>query len=389
MFNNPSPIDYSFEEGTVTEVDSIRRLCKVKTLSGQNLNGVYWPQPSGGSSRAGDRLSPHLGDRVKIHTGLGSPIISSFLPRLQNAENIFPMAIDSGEQLIDTGSFSPAGDSIQADQNASKDMLVGDRIITSQGGGLLGVLRGGSLLLRSSRLAEIFLSKWDDMVRIVSRNYQHYTDLSSTVIQNVGGRVYGYVGIGKLFKESKVEDYKYHQYFGDVALAEKAKTDYSLLDVLPAVDARVYKEQVTQGSGGASKELLRRELSLDGTHDLVVLDSTGAIFTRIKSTNGEITITYKDINIIKINADQINLTKGGDPTINMDDTGITCTFKGAVAKLIDDGIHATYQGAELKMIADGIHATKGSSEMKVISSGVYNTCGGHFMNVTAGGVALG
>jgi hypothetical protein len=300
-------------------------------------------------------------------------MIEGFLPRLQNDENTFPTKIDAGEVLIDTGNFSSAGVSVVPDQNAPKDMLLGDRIIASQGGGLLAVLRGGSLLLRSSRLSEILICKWDDVVRIVSRNYEHFTDLSSVVIKNIKGRVYSYSGFAKNFAESKVENYKYHQYIGDVALAEAARTQYSLLETFPAEDARVYKEQVSEGSGGASKELLRRVLSLDGTHDLVVLNSDGSVFTRIKNTNGELTLTYNDVNVIKINATQINLSKNGNPTVNLDDTGIQAVFSGSVVKLS----------------STGIQLTKGGSEHKVTGEGVYSTAGGHFVNVTSAGVAMG
>lgn len=389
MFNNPTPIDYSFTEGTVTEVDAIRLLCKVKTVSGQNLDAVSWQQSSGGSSRAGDRATPHLGDRVKIHTGMGFAMIEGFLPRLQNEENTFPTRIDTGELLIDTGNFGTGGTSISADQNAPKDMVVGDRIIASQGGGVLAILRGGSLLMRSSRLSEIFICKWDDVVRVVSRNYEHFTDLSTILIKNIQGRIYGYSGFGKVFSEAKIEDYKYHQYIGDVALAELAKTDYRLLETFPEVDARVYKEQISGGSGGTSTELLRRELSLDGTHDLVVLNADGSIFTRIKNTNGELILTYKDINVIKINESQINLSKNGNPTINLDDNGIQCAFSGATVVLDSNGITSTFSGGIVKVVSDGVHLTKGGSEHKVTSAGVFSTSGGHFCNVTAGGVQLG
>ncbi len=378
MFNHSSPTDSSLDEGTVTEVDSIRKLCRVKTLSGQNLTSVFWPQPSGGASRGGDRVTPALGDRVTIENRLGFPVISGFLPRLQNMDGAYPVNIDGGETLVDTGSFSAAGAAMTFDQNAAKDMTNGDRLITSAGGGILGILRGGSILLRSSRLAEIFICKWDDLVRVVSRNWEHFTDLSSDTIKNLKGRVFRYTGYAQTFADSKIENYKFNQYFGDVALAEASKTDYENAGE-PAADQRIYKEEILTEAGVTGDELYRRELRVDGAQDIVITNAEGTLFTRINMTNGnvlitssdgaattftkiyhtkdEVKITYNDVNVIKINATQINLSKGGNPTINMDAAGIQAVF--------------------------------GDGQINMSSSSVNTTFSGHFCTVNGSGVLLG
>jgi hypothetical protein len=349
MFNNPSSVDSLLEEGVVTEVDIKNKLCKVRTLSGQKLSGVRWQLPVGGSTRSGDRISPTLGDQVYISYGLGYPLITGSASKLQNGENIFSSGIDTGEQLIDTGNFSESGGNVIGDQNAPKDMLVGDRVIGSSGGGLIALLRAGSVLLRSSRLAEIFISKWDDCVRIVSRNFEHFTDVSSDIVKNIKGRVYRYTGYAKSFNDGKVEDYSYHQYYGDTALAEAVKTDYQNAGALPAASNVIYKEQVT-GTGG---ELLYRELHLDGMHDLVI--KMGSVFTRIKNTNGEVTITYNDVNVIKVNATEISLKKGGDQiSAVLTDSSVVTKFNGAVHTLDSTGVSSTFGGHFIKVTSGGV-----------------------------------
>lgn len=374
MFNNPVRPISSFEEGSITEVDPIRKVCKVKTLTGQNLTGVTWAQPSGGASRAGDRISPTFGDRVIVDSSLGYPIISMFLPKLQNAGNSTPIQIDTGEVLVDTGNFSPAGRNVLGDQNAPPDLLVGDRVLSSPGGGLVGILRAGSIVLRSSRFAEIFMSKLSDLVRISSRNFEHFTDVSSDVVRNIQGRIYRYVGYSKKIQEAKVEAYTYNQYMGDVALAEEFKTDYTKSDTLPMESDILYKEQVVERSGDGVGEVMKRELSITGASNQVIQNLTGTAFTHIQADKDEIIITYKDVNVIRINKDEISFKKAGDPrSIVITQDSIVSTFTNGTITMNDGKVETVFQGA--------VHTIDGS--------GVHSTFGGHFVHVTSGGVALG
>ncbi len=422
MFNNPIRPAAFAEEGSITEVDPIRKVCKVKTLSGQNLTGVSWAQPAGGASRAGDRVIPTFGDRVMVDSSLGYPIISMFLPKLQNLGNATPIQIDTGELLIDTGNFSVGGRNVLGDQNAPGDLLVGDRLLSSPGGGLIGLLRAGSLVLRSSRLSEIFLSKLNDLVRISSRNYEHFTDVSSDVIRNVQGRIYRYIGYSKKIKEAKVEAYTYNQYIGDVALAEEFKTDYTKSETLPAETEIIFKEQVFERSAGLSGEVMKRELFTNGNQNQIIKNIQANIFTHVFCTKDEIIITYKDVNIIKINKDEISFKKNGDPrsvvimedkilstftdgTVLMNAEGITTTYKDGKVKMDAGKVETTFQGAthkvdgsEIKSTlggavhqvnSSGVKSTFGGAVHEVNASGVSSTFGGHFVKVTAGGVALG
>ena len=392
MFNTQSPIDRSIEEGSVTEVDVVRKVCKVKTLRGQALTGVRWMMSSGGSSREGDRITPVFGDSVVIHFGLGYPLIIGFLGKPDLITTPFPLIINDGQAQDDTGNFTDSGKNVIPDPNAPADMVVGDRIIGSTGGGILGLLRGGSVFLRSSPLAQIFMSKFDDLVRLVARNYELFTDVSSTVIKNLQGRVYSYTGYSITQQDAKVENYSFHQYAGDTAVAEAVKTGYADAGTLPAQNTIIYKEQVTTGSGGGALETLHREISLDGTHDLVVTEGSGssATFTRIQSTNGQVQLTYKDVNIVLINDGTISLTLGGDPiSVVLTPSNIVSTFNGAVTTMSSSGIQSTFDGGTWTMNSSGISSSYSGGVHQLTSSGVSSTYGGHFCNVTSSGVQLG
>lgn len=401
MFKTQSSVDYRYEEGTVSEVDTYRKLAKVKTLSGQNLTNVPYMTGPGGASRSGERSSPVMGDRVVISSVLGYPIIAGFLPRLQTTTNVYPVSINSGNQLVDTGSFSSGGDSTVPDTSSPPDMIGGDRIFTSVGGGILGVLRGGSILLRSSRLAEIFISKWDDLVRVVSRNWEHFTDLHSDTIKNLNGRLYRYTGYSQTFVNSQKENYLFNQYWGDVSQGETAQANY-ILPGNPTPDDRIYKEAIVNANGGAGVNLMTREVHLTGEVKQQVTNVPQTGYTLIDQTYGQttvtagtmngasppsainpytsstqtpaqVTITYNGVNTETINANEINLSFGGNPTFNMNSSGI----------------QAIMGSGEINMSSSSIVISFGGAQVTLNSAGVSCTYSGHFVNVTASGPQFG
>lgn len=341
MFNNPSRIDSNFDEGFVSEVDPFRGFCKVKTLRGQNLDQVQWSQPSGGSNRGGDRVTPVMGDRVVVMYGLGYPLIICFLPKTQTSDSAYPKHIDSGEGIVDTGNFSPEGINAINDINKPGDMAVGDRVIASNGGGMLSVLRGGSLLLRSSRLAEIFISKWDDVVRIVSRNFEHFTDVSSDIIKNIKGRVYRYTGYAATSDAAKVENYSYNLYYGDVALAQAVKTGYQNYSGSPASGSIIFKEEcgimyrTVDSSGGVVTQVVG-QTKIYQDNDKVTIDFGG---NHIATWNGtQITLDYEGQQTVTVDANQIDLKHSSGAKVNLSSEGVNATYNGHYMKVTSGGV---------------------------------------------------
>lgn len=368
MLSNSSPPSRDVDEATVVSVDSIRFLCKVKTQRGQMLSSVRWLVPYGGSGRGGDRFVPSMGDRVMIEHGLGSPVIVGFFPRIQTEDGATPLTIASGDVGIDTGNYSPDGYNAIPDQNKPLDMVGGDRITSSPGGAFLALLRGGSVLLRSSRLSEIFLSKFSSLVRIVSRNWEHFTDVSSDIVRNYKGRVYRYTGYARTFLNAKLEDYRLNYYYGDVPAAEAVKTNYNTYSGNPATDTIFFKEQVLNVN---RIEYMTRTLNTVGEEEVWI--TNGSVFVRINTKGNVFKLSYNDQDYIECNAGHLHLERHDGAIVNLDATGIQASFNGG-SVVID---------------STSVVTTKGASTVSVTNAYSNLDSNGHFCHVDAAGVQLG
>lgn len=391
MFSHPAPPSRDVEEGTVIQVDPIQSLCKVKTLRGQMLTPVQWILPIGGSTRGGDRVCPHVGDRVVLSFGLGSPVIIGFLPKLQLEEGSSPVSISSGEVQVDTGNYSPMGRNTQGDQNKPRDFMLGDRVMTSFGGGMLGLLRSGTVILRSSRVSEIVLSKFDSLVRIVSRNWEHYSDVCSDVIRNYKGAVYRYTGYTQTLANSKVEEYQYHLYYGNTSTAEAVKTGYRDTEVAATSGPVVFKEQVTDRGGveGTSREIARRTVNLSGEQEVWIFN--GETFTRVISTAGELNLSWNrgnDKHYLSIAEASIHARHKDGADLVLDSAGVRATFQDGKVDLSSGSVKTTFGSNEFVVNASGVTGTAGAGTFTARPSETSIRNGGHQVVVTAGGVAI-
>ena len=114
-------------------------------------------------------LSP--GTRVIVAEMEGGPVCLGVLPVSVSEVNDL-----SGEV---TGIKDPAPEGTQGTPNFNsareKDTIPGDWIL-SNGEALLGLLLGGLSILKVSPLAQIILDRKDDLLRIISRQVQWFTD---------------------------------------------------------------------------------------------------------------------------------------------------------------------------------------------------------------------
>lgn len=371
LFNSPNGLDYNFDEGTVTQVDVYRKVCVVRTLKGKVLNSVQWLSPSGGSDREGDRFSPQIGNRVVITHSLGYPVILGFLPKIQDAGGSAPVNIQGSNSVVDTGDYTAESGSILPDSNSPSDMVIGDRVFTSRGGGQILLALSGSILLRASQLSQVFLDKARGLVKVVSRLWEHFTDVSSDVVYNLNSRVYRYTGYTYTFNNSKVENYQLHFMYGDVQAADTIKTSYASVTSAPAFSNVVYKEKITGSGESSGTELMHRTLSLDGSEEVYV--TNGSSFTRMNASNNQLTFSFGDQHTITVNGSQIKVHRGDGADITMDSNGIRATFNNGNINWSSSSLTLTYSGGTTTMT----------------SSGITTTYGGHYITVDASGVGLG
>jgi hypothetical protein len=387
MFNNPTTPRYSLEEGTVIQIDHIRFLCKVRTTRGQILDAVTWVIPVGGSNRSGDRLLPMMGDRVLVEFGLGYPIIMGFLPRLQTQDGVNPISIVDDDSPPDTGNYSPEGGSVWADQNKPANLTTGDRIISSIGGNMLALLRSGLTIIRGSRSAEIVLSPLFSLVRVVSRNWEHFTDASTDVIKNYKNKVYRYVGYARTFLNAKIEAYNLHFYYGDVKAAETIKANYNNYSGNPASDNTIYKEQITGPlASSGTGELMRRILDIDGSEEVNI--TNGNQFAKVTTKNDQLVLNWNNQCSITVKESEVHLIHKDGADILMNSSGIVNTFNAHTIKL--EGTQATVIVGASTVAVDNsqITLTNGAGNALVSSAQTKLVNGSHSITVTSSGVAV-
>jgi hypothetical protein len=317
---------------------------------------------------------------------LGYPIIIGFLPRLQVADGATPLSLFDSEPSPDTGNYSPGGALTKGDQNSPADMVQGDVIYSSIGGSILALLRGGSAFLRASRGAEVFLSKLFGLVRIVSRNWEHFTDMSSDVVKNWKGRLYRYTGYARTFPEAKNEDYNLHFHYGDVPASEAIKTAYSTFSGSPNTNTLVYKKQVTDKVSGVPREIHRNTLDLTGNKEVWVYNGTH--FTRVSSTAEQLTFAWNDQNTVVINETKIEVHHKDGANLILDASGIRATFKDGIVNMADGSITTSYGSSSSVMGSSQIQATNGSGSALISSALTKISNGAHSVTVTSAGVAI-
>lgn len=358
-------------------VDAQRYCCTVKTINGQRYDNVIWVSPSGGGGRASSSFTPKMGDRVKLSTGLGYPVIDGFLPRIDRDPST-PLSIDTGTSSGDTGKLSPlTGDSYNSGK--AGDMLAGDTILSSEGGGMMGVLRAGTVLLKASVLAQIILSKFDDCVRLVGRNIEFMSEVGVDVYASVKGTVYKYSAYARSVAEARAGIFRYQEMYGDVNTAASLKDTYEL------------------GSAGGSATPggpLKRVMVIDGTGATVRIEETdllGNVTTTTKTPDGS---NYSTM--VNTNAAWTMTTTDGTSTSAVNNTNAAwsvTTTNGTfcTVNVVKDTIVLNYNNDSTVTInATGIVTKKGSTVSQVlVDSILLDASGGHFVHITPAGVQLG
>lgn len=359
-------------EGIVMSVDVLHHACEVKVInSGTRLNNVQWLLPSGGASRTGSHMTPTVGDKVVVSYSLSYAYIIGFLPIVETM-SCNPVQIDSGAPVGDTGNLSTMQDSdSRVSPGRPEDMALGDHVWTSEGGGLMGLLRGGTVLLRASRLAQIIISKFDDLVRIVGRNYEVFTDAFLDASYNLKGRIYRFTGYAESHSKVREDDYTYKEYKGDVALAEYAEgngfVDSTYNGIYPAAGNTVRKVKIIQGGNVVYDQVLdlnghKKDTNYNGGTSYI--DQTG--------TQIQIEVINGSTSVATLNGSTIVLDQGsGASTITLSNGSITLVHGSSSVTLDGSSVVGSFAG--------GGSVTLNGSQARL-------SFGSHYINVNSGGI---
>lgn len=350
LYDVPNPNDPRFFEAYVLAVDTQRKVCKLLTDFKQALDGVPWIQ---------DIEDPKFNDRVLVSTILGYPVVHGVLPGIGESATYSPN-IDDGTE-VDTGNYSQLSRNLVQDPEKPKDLLSEDKVISNRMGGLFGLLKGGSFTARASRLSQILLSKYDDLVRIVGRNFELFTDACTDVIVSVRGRIYRFTGYADTLSNGRGDVYKYQEHYGDTVLSTALRGNYygyntTTFAALPAANDIIRKYFVT----GTPNNLFQQELHLSGQYYSIVqntagtastyVDQTNATFdvktlngtyARITTTPTSIVVTYNGTNVVTVSSSKLELDFNGSNKATVTSSSISLSYSSGThfCTIDSTGVH--------------------------------------------------
>lgn len=386
MFNPSNSYDPSFVEAVVTNVDPVRFICTVKTTKGQYLNDVGWLLPAGSGSESSMHLAPTVNSRVVVCTSLSYPMIIGSMPRL----GIPSGASASGTTLgVDPGSNSNITGGMVLHPDKPADFVPGDHVITTKGGGMLAVLVGGTIIAKASGLAQIMMSRFGDLVRVVARNFYRFSDASSEVSTNIRGRLYHWFGADTSLVRSKAGTEIYNEVYGDVSIAEYFRGNPSNSVTPPGVDTRIVKKWLTNGatvnymthtmysSGKMFTEVnnVGYTTTLHDNAEWTTVCSSPAmgVWSEVKLLPISAFVNWNDFSSVYMDANKLEAKFGDVGLMHMDPNKLEIKFGTNCLIHMDSG---------------KLQASFGANNLKIDGTSAILTVGAHSVGVDAAGTHL-
>ena len=251
MYNN-YPSDGTKKICTVTAVDLTRAVCKCISDLGEVLTDVRWLIPTGGTDGGNSSYHPVENSKVFVDISSGFPFILGSLLNEGTTDvrrpNIGRQDTDE-PQIADYTTIS-VGDLIRG-PGTPRDQRPGDILNTSDGGALQGVLSSGTVINKASPLAQIICSRYGDLVRVVARNYERFSDVDEEYKVSVRGRVFSLMNTYRTPTESRNEVPSFTRLEGDVLAAELVGKNYASYKAddfpeVPEDDGIVVKEYTSK-----------------------------------------------------------------------------------------------------------------------------------------------
>lgn len=395
--------DKNYEvEGIVTSVDIRRSVCKVICKDGRVMINVPWEHTYGGLGRSGFSYTPAPRERVKVRLdNRGDPCIVGSLPPLvfSRQDKTYIGAIQKFEDTYFYHRYNASMMSSRSEAGTSRpvDTVPGDSVI-SQGGGHLGVTNSGSIIAKASPLARIFITKIDDFIGVISRNYSQFSESAKKVQENIKGRVYQYHAWYYTNTSSRNDEPEYEEIIGDVSAGEFTKGEYTTED-LPIKDSRIVKRQVT--SDGTLR--YKQEITLEGrdvisstdgstnsstktqsntTWSVLVDDGSSNGYQEILATRAIIQVTGSGGVVLQFNDDgTASLVGDTSLLVNFPEVNVTCD----TANVDCSGDATVNVGGNLEeTVAGDIQRTITGSVIETVGGDITRTVVGNYTETTSG-----
>lgn len=220
MYNN-YPSNGTKKICTVTAVDLTRAVCKCISDIGEILTDVRWLIPSGGTDGNSSSHHPVENSKVLVDISSGFPFILGAIPNEGTSDvrrpNIGRQSVDE-PQLADYTTIK-AGDLVRG-PGTPRDQRPGDLINTTDGGAIQGILSSGTVINKASPLSQLICSRYGDLVRVVARNYERFSDVDKEQKVSIRGNVYTRDDLFRDPVKSRAEIPNVVRYTGNVRAAE-------------------------------------------------------------------------------------------------------------------------------------------------------------------------
>lgn len=327
MLGNKKPATSSTYDATVVAVDVQRSVCKCLTRDRRPISNVRWTSPSNGTISI-----PSEGDEVTIEQRSGGFFITSYLPVAAVGDIPMPgikSATSATPDIADYSSMKSNG--IKGDKKNPQDIRPGDNLLTNKMGALMGILRSGTAIIKSSSMAQIMVTKIGDLVRIVSRNYELFTDMDATYKVSTRGKLYSYYELYRSQADSRSERATVKRFEGMAKAGESIGKGYATASAgsSPADDGSYFREYLYDAANA-----LRRTTEKFITGRVRILSQNAGGSSRMEEIRAENIASIKvhggDTSYYKMDETSIHLDVGTNWKVDIDKQGIRVNANGAV-----------------------------------------------------------
>jgi hypothetical protein len=252
------------------------------------------------------------------------------------------------------------------------DRVPGDWGWTSPEGNMLGILRGGLNILRTTPLNQILQFTEDDLLRIIARNYQLFTDFGVHKIENFDGKtrvtVRGNSGLNDKFN-TREETYEFNMEMG---ACSKEDDESQMFIKWKYINPNNKPIDFRMDRDGNTSFTTPRDVWVDSGEDLLITvgDHMGVFAgTELKLDAGKLDFTAGAT--MKKNEDGELVTEDEGYTLQIDQSEVrlgNVQSGNPLLKITDSNIEMKAPN-DIKMESTNIQA-KASSKNQVIGSDV-------------------
>ena len=334
-----------FVEARVITVDLKRNVCKCITKDGQMLNNVRWGHDLGTYKEIGSSTHPLPKETVAIALVSGEPVIFMSLGLLKRSDDTLRATINgqrSTSEFYNKFNNSFVKDPLRRNGAMPDDVVPGDKVFANDAGSLFGLLRGGTFVAKASALAQVIVSRMDDLLRLVSRNYEMFSDAMTHYSVNHRGKLYTYLSFFRTTASSRAEIPDYYEVFGNVEVGDEIKDGVlsgSSEGVDPTDLIKMQRIPAKDGQGDVIGSRWVSTYSLEGKRLETSSTASGSDYVKVTTDNQHWRIevqTEANVSYIDITPHLIQLKTDGGPevllngtnnsvTVNATDVTVNCT----------------------------------------------------------------